>query len=76
MRFFDWVTTEIHSSAYDFLVKLYLMARHDICNPDLRLQGGPPRCYPVWGDFGRLRILNWATKFLVDALALEQRIST
>lgn len=65
MRFFDWVTTEIHSSAYDFLVKLYLMARHDIFNPDLRLQGGPPGCYPVWG-----------TKFLVDALALEQRVST
>lgn len=56
-------------------VNRYLMARHDIRNPDLRLRGGVPGSWPVWGDYGRLRILNWATKFLVDALALEERIS-
>ena len=56
-------------------VNRYLMARHDIHNPDLRLRGGLPGSWPVWGDYGRLRILNWATKFLVDALALEERIS-
>jgi hypothetical protein len=56
-------------------VNRYLMARHDVRNPDLRLRGGVPGSWPVWGDYGRLRILNWSTKFLVDALALEQRIS-
>lgn len=56
-------------------VNRYLMARHDIRNPDLRLRGGVPGSWPVWGDYGRLQILNWATKFLVDALSLEQRIS-
>jgi hypothetical protein len=56
-------------------VNRYLMARHDIGNPDLRLRGGVPGSWPVWGGYGRLRILNWATKFLVDALALEARIS-
>lgn len=57
-------------------VNRYLMARHDIDNADLRLRGGVPGSWPVWGSYGRLRILNWATKYLVDALALEQRIST
>ncbi len=52
----------------------YLMARHDIRNPDSRLRGGVPGSWPVWGDYGRVRILNWATKFLVDALSREQRI--
>jgi hypothetical protein len=52
-------------------VNKYLMARHDIRNPDLRLRGGVPGSWPVDGDYGSLRILNWATKFLVDALARE-----
>lgn len=46
----------------------YLMARHDIRNPDPRLRGGLPGSWPVDGDYGRLTILNWATKFLADAL--------
>jgi hypothetical protein len=49
----------------------YLMARHDIRNADLRLRGGVPGSWPVWGGYGRLQILNWATKFLLDALTLE-----
>jgi len=52
----------------------YLMARHDIRNADPRLRGGVPGAWPVWGDYGPLRILNWATKFFVDALALEERV--
>jgi len=56
-------------------VNRYLMARHDIRNPDPRLRGGVSGSWPVWGDYGRLRVLNWATKFLIDALALEKRIS-
>ena len=51
----------------------YLMARHDIRNPDLRLRGGLPGSWPVTGPYGRLTILNWATKYLVDALSLEAR---
>lgn len=56
-------------------VNRYLLERHDIRNPDLRLRGGVPGSWPVWGDYGRLCILNWATKFLIDALSREQRIS-
>lgn len=49
----------------------YLMARHDIRNPDPRLRGGLPGSWPVWGNYGRYTILNWATRFLVDALRLQ-----
>ena len=53
-------------------VNQYLMARHDLRNPVLRLRGGLPGSWPVWAPYGRLQILNWATKFLVDALSLEE----
>jgi hypothetical protein len=56
------------------LVNRYLMARHDIRNPDPRLRGGVPGSWPVWGGYGRLQILNWATKFLLDALTLGMAI--
>ena len=52
-----------------FRINRYLMARHDIRNADLRLRGGLPGSWPVGAPYGRLQILNWATKFLVDALA-------
>ncbi|MDB4913472.1 MAG: hypothetical protein JWM95_1116 [Gemmatimonadetes bacterium] len=54
----------------------YVMAHHDIRSADDRLRGGLAGSWPVWGDYGRLRVLNWATKFLVDALTLEERLST
>jgi len=56
------------------VVNRYLMAHHDIRNPDPRLRGGLPGSWPVWGPYGRLQILNWATKFLVDALTLQVAI--
>lgn len=55
-------------------VNRYLMSKHDIRNPDPRLRGGVPGSWPVWGGYGRLSVLNWAAKFLVDALSFELRI--
>jgi uncharacterized protein YyaL (SSP411 family) len=54
-------------------VNRYLMARHDIRNPDPRLRGGVAGSWPVWEEYGRLKVLNHATKFFVDALSLEKR---
>lgn len=54
-------------------VNRYLMARHDIRNPDDRLRGALAGSWPVWSEYGRLMVLNWATKFLVDALSRELR---
>jgi hypothetical protein len=53
----------------------YLMRHHDIQNPDPRLRGGVPGSWPVWRDYGRFMILNWATNFLVESLLLERAIS-
>jgi len=54
---------------------LYLMRHHDIDNPDSRLRGGVPGSWPVWRDYGCLRVLNWATNFLAEALLLQQSIA-
>jgi hypothetical protein len=54
-------------------VNRYLMARHDIRNVDSRLRGAVPGSWPVWSEYAPMRVLNWATKFLVDALWLELR---
>ena len=53
----------------------YVTAHHDVSNRDPRVRGGVPGSWPTWGDYGRLKILNWATKFFVDALLSEKRIA-
>jgi hypothetical protein len=55
------------------LANRYLMARHDISSTDPSIRGGLAGSWPVWGDYGQYRILNWATKFLADALLLRMR---
>lgn len=37
------------------------------------IRGGTPGSAPLWGEYGSFRYLNWAAKFLADALL--QRIS-
>jgi hypothetical protein len=41
-------------------------------NPGLR--GGIKGSFPFDGDYGRFEVLNWATKFFVDALLLARRM--
>jgi hypothetical protein len=53
----------------------YLMRRHDITNTDRTIRGGVAGSWPVWGAYGRFKVLNWATKFFVDAL-LERVLQT
>jgi hypothetical protein len=70
-QLYQWTRDERYSVAVQ-VINRYLMARHDIRNPDPRLRGGLPGSWPVWGAYGHLQVLNWATKFLVDALSLEE----
>jgi len=72
--FYDLTGEDKYRKAAD-RVNRYLMARHDIMNGDERLSGGVPGSWPTSGDYGRFKILNWATKFLVDALTQEKRWS-
>lgn len=41
-------------------------------NPGLR--GGIKGSYPFDGEYGRYELLNWATKFFIDALLLEREL--
>jgi hypothetical protein len=53
-------------------INRYLMARHDIFSHDPVIRGGLAGSWPVWGDYGQFMVLNWATKFLIDALLAER----
>lgn len=55
-------------------VNRYLMRRHDISSPDPAIRGGVPGSWPVHGDYGRFKVLNWATKFFVDTLLEEKGV--
>jgi len=50
----------------------YLMARHDITNTNPAVRGGVLGSWPVHGAYGRFKVLNWATKFFLDALLIRQ----
>ena len=50
----------------------YLMRHHDIRNPDDRLRGGLPGSWPTSGGYRRLEVINWGTKFFIDALSREK----
>ncbi len=52
----------------------YLTQRHDILNADPALRGGMPGSWPVWGDYGRFKILNWATNFFIESLLMQKKI--
>jgi hypothetical protein len=52
-------------------VNRYLMARHDVVIEDPTVRGGLAGSWPLHGEYGQFMILNWATKFLVDALLAE-----
>ena len=54
----------------------WLMAHHDIRNPDERLRGGITGSWPVQGGYRRLEVINWGVKFFIDALAREQQDAT
>jgi len=51
----------------------YLMQRHNLTSPSPTVRGGVFGSWPVWGEYNYLMVLNWATKFFVDALILEMR---
>lgn len=59
-----------------FTIGRYLMRRHDISSPDPTIRGGLAGSWPVWGDYGQYAVLNWATKFFIDALLFYRRFSS
>ena len=53
------------------LVNRFLMRRQDLSSANEGLRGGIRGSWPVNGAYGRWRVLNWATKFFIDALMVE-----
>ena len=53
------------------LVNRFLMRRQDLTSSNEGLRGGIRGSWPVNGAYGRWRVLNWATKFFIDALMVE-----
>lgn len=41
---------------------------------NINMKGAIPGSYPIWGKYFSFSYPNWATKFLADALLLEQKI--
>jgi uncharacterized protein YyaL (SSP411 family) len=52
-------------------VNHYLMGLQDLTSSEPALRGGIRGSFPVNGAYGKWRVLNWATKFFVDALLME-----
>jgi len=56
-------------------VNEFLCSRQDRSSKNPGLRGGIRGSYPVDGAYGRYRVLNWATKYFIDAMmyTLPQR---
>jgi hypothetical protein len=46
----------------------FALTVQDLANPDPGIRGGVPGSFPIWGGYGNYEYLNWAAKFLADAL--------
>jgi hypothetical protein len=50
----------------------FLKRVHDCTSPVDGVRGGLAGSFPLDGGYGRYEILNWATKFFLDALLLDE----
>ena len=46
----------------------HVLSTQDLESVDPGVRGGVAGSFPIWGDYGSYEYLNWAAKFLVDAL--------
>ena len=52
-------------------INRFLMKTQDLSAKDEGIRGGVKGSHPIWAEYGSFEYLNWAAKFLVDALLLE-----
>jgi hypothetical protein len=55
-------------------INRFLMKTQDPSAKDEGIRGGVKGSHPIWAEYGSFEYLNWAAKFLVDALLLENRL--
>jgi len=70
-RILHGVTGEERHAVAARRVLEFLRRRQDTGGGNPGIRGGIAGSYPIDGDYGRYRFLNWATKFYVDAVLLE-----
>lgn len=56
-------------------INRYLMKCQILKTNNTNIKGGMPGSNPISGDYGKCEIVNWATKFFIDALIMEKQIS-
>ncbi|MCI0546166.1 MAG: hypothetical protein L0027_02660, partial [Candidatus Rokubacteria bacterium] len=52
----------------------FVCATQDLAAPDPGVRGGVKGSHPIWAEYGSYEYLNWAAKFLADALILDTRL--
>lgn len=52
----------------------FLKASQNCVSQNIGLRGGIKGSFPFDGEYGRFEVLNWATKFFVDALLLDEQV--
>jgi uncharacterized protein YyaL (SSP411 family) len=52
----------------------YVLCRHEVAKGSTDVRGGVAGSFPMHARYGRFQFLNWAAKFLIDALLLEDRV--
>jgi hypothetical protein len=55
-------------------INRFVMGTQDLVAQDLGIRGGVKGSHPIWAEYGSFEYLNWAAKFLVDALIVENRL--
>jgi hypothetical protein len=53
----------------------FLKTTQNCSSPEPGLRGGIKGAYPFDGAYGRFEVLNWATKFYVDALLMDEQLA-
>lgn len=53
----------------------FLKDRQLLSPKDKRIRGAIAGSYPIWGAYQRFAFPNWAAKFFVDALILEEKLA-
>lgn len=53
----------------------YLKTTQNISSKNDGIKGGIKGSQPIWGEYMSFRYVNWAAKFFIDALLLEEKLS-
>ncbi len=74
LKLFQYTNQDEYLTSANRLVS-FVKTTQNCTASDPGLRGGIKGSYPFNGAYGRFQILNWATKFFIDALLLENKVT-